>query len=299
MLPNLLIVGAMRSGTTSAYRYLAEHPEIYMSPSKEPHYFAFEGAPPAYAGPGDDRLNARVTTTLSAYEGLFAAAGGVAWRGEASAMYLYLTHSVDAMLRHALDPMVIVILRNPTDRAYSSYQYMRRQGREPLESFEEALEMEATRVEANWSPMWHYRKAGLYADQVSVYLDAFGADRVRLLLYDDLNRDPSATFRSLFSDLGIRPDAPIDYSVQHNRSGTPRSMWAQRLTSRVGPVRRRAKQLLPVGAKHLLERLRESNIAAVAPMQPRTRSDLTEWFSEDVRRLEAVTGRDLSAWTAG
>src|SRR5262245_58928166 len=137
MLPNLLIVGAMRCGTTSAYRYLSEHPDIFMSPSKEPYFFCHEDARPDYQGPGDDRLNMRVTTDLAAYEALYEGAAGEKWRGEASAAYLYLPQSLDAMKRHRLDPMIVVLLRHPADRAYSSYQYQRRGGREPLETFEE------------------------------------------------------------------------------------------------------------------------------------------------------------------
>lgn len=299
MLANLLIVGAMRSGTTSAYRYLSQHPSVFMAPNKEPHFFAFEGRRPSYAGPGDERLNRRVTTTFSDYERLFGGAGNRPWRGEASAMYLYLPQSLAAMQRHGIDPAVVVMLRNPVDRAYSSFQYQRFRGREPIERFEDALDAEADRVSANWSPMWHYRRAGLYADQVGGYLKAFGPERLHVILYEDLQQDPRATFVRLFRELGLRIDAPIDYDIQHNRSGSPRSSLLQRLLMSPGPAKRRMKRVLPFGLKRALERLRERNVGTVTPMQSDTRARLEEFFSDEIDRLEPIIDRDLSLWRPG
>jgi hypothetical protein len=298
MLPNLLIVGAMRSGTTSAYRYLSQHPQVFMAPHKEPHFFAFEERRPSYAGPGDDRLNRSVITNLAEYESLFEGAEDHQWRGEASAMYLYLPESLVAMQRHALEASVVVLLRNPVDRAYSSFHYQRFRHREPIESFEQALEAETGRIAANWAPIWHYRRAGLYADQLAAYLEVFGRDRVHLILHEDLERDQRAAFGRLFSDLRVGADAQIDYAVHHNRSGTPRSALLRELLA-PGPIKRRMKRVLPARLQRTFERFRERSITTAAPMKPETRAALIQFFTDDIGRLESLIGRDLSSWRTG
>src|SRR3954468_23619619 len=111
MMPNLLVVGAMRSGTTSIYRYLAEHPDIYMSEDKQPHFLAFEGHRPDYRGPGDEAFNTQTVTTLAGYQQLFAPGAGAAYRGEASAMYLYLPAAMAGIARHCPEAHCVAVLR--------------------------------------------------------------------------------------------------------------------------------------------------------------------------------------------
>jgi hypothetical protein len=209
-------------------------------------------------------------------------------------MYLYLPESVAGIQRHVPDARIVILLRDPADRAYSSYHYLRRQAREPLETFEAALDDEPERIKAGWGPMWHYAAASRYAEQVERYLDAFG-DSVELLLYEDLDRDAAGTFTALFTTLGISTEVDIDFE-QHNKSGAPRSPLLQRVLTRPGPVRRRLKRILPSGAKRAVERVREQNLDEAPPMSPATRARLVDEFDDDVRRLQALVGRDLGAW---
>jgi hypothetical protein len=285
----------MRSGTTSAYRYLDAHPDIYMSPSKEPHFLAFEGAAPTYTGPDDDHLNQRVCTDLEQYRALFAAGSATRWRGEASAMYLYLPAALEGMHRHDIEPFVLLFLRDPADRAASAFEYLRRQGREPLATLAEALDAEPERRRLGWAPMWHYLAAGLFSEQVARWQNAVGADNLDVVLFEDLESSPQATFASIFNRLGVDPDAPIDYVV-HNRSGAPRSVAVERLTRRAGPWRRKLKRALPRPARRAFERLREQNIVGTDGVDPQTRSRIVAAVSPDVQRLEEMLGRDLSAW---
>jgi hypothetical protein len=294
-LPNLLIAGAMRSGTTSAYRYLEAHPDVFMSPSKEPHFLAFEGAPPTFTGPDDDHLNQRVCTSLEEYRTLFAPGAGARYRGEASAMYLYLPAALEGLKRHHIEPFVLLFLRDPADRAASAFEYLRRQGREPLETLAEALDAEPERRALGWAPMWHYLEAGRFAEQVTRWRDAVGADNLEVVLFEDLETSPQATFASIFERLGVDHDAAIDYVV-HNRSGAPRSVAVERMTRRAGPKLRKLKRSLPRPARRAFERFREQNIVGRDDVDASTRARIVAEVADDVRRLEAIIDRDLSAW---
>jgi hypothetical protein len=295
VLPNLLVAGAMRCGTTSLYRYFDAHPEIFMAASKEPQFLAYEGARPQYTGPGDERLNQRVYTELAEYETLFNGSDGARWRGEASATYLYLESTLGAIRRHELSPEVVVLLRDPADRAYSAFQYLRRQGREPLETLAAGLDAEEERRAEDWAPMWHYLRAGLYSAQLARWFEAVGREHVQVVLYEDLEQDPRATLRSLFEHLGVDPFVPIDVEV-HNQSGTPRSRFVQRVTSRAGPMRRSLKRALPRRARRAFERLREKNIVRPPGLDAATRARIVAEVADDVRRTELLIGADLAAW---
>ena len=294
-LPNLLVAGAMRAGTTSAYRYLDAHPDIFMSPTKEPHFLAFEGAAPTYTGPGDDHFNRRACTTLEEYRALFAGGRTARWRGEASAMYLHLPATLDGMARHGIEPFVVLFLRDPAERAASAFEYLRRQGRETLATLTEGLDAEPERRRLGWAPIWHYTEISRYSEQVLRWRDAVGADNLEVVLFEDLERSPRETFASIFGRLGVDPDAPIEYVV-HNQSGSPRSVLLERMTRRAGPWRRRIKRSLPRGARHAFERLREGNIVGRDSVDDAARQRIVAAVEDDVRRLEEVLERDLSAW---
>jgi hypothetical protein len=266
-----------------------------MSPVKEPMFLAFDGAPPQFTGPGDDGLNQRVCTELDGYRALFAAGAKARWRGEASAMYLYLPAALLGLARYEIEPFVLVFLRDPADRAQSAFDYLRRQGREPLATLAEGLDAEPERRRLGWAPMWHYLAAGMVADQVRAWRDAVGPDKLLPIVYEDLEREPRATFRDVFERLGVDPDAPIDYVV-HNQSGEARSVLLERLTRTKGHWRRRVKRALPASARHAFERLREGNIVGTGGIDAQTRGRIVEAVADDVQRLEDIVGRDLSAW---
>ena len=159
MLPNFLVVGASKAGTTSVYEYLRQHPEIYMSRVKEPHYFSFLGGMPDFQGVNDDRFKAAVVTDEQQYRGLFDAVGGEAAVGEASVSYLYYPAAAENI--HATIPecRIIILLRDPVERALSQYRQNVTNGREPL-SLSDAFEAEEARLDNGWRWIVAYRGAG-------------------------------------------------------------------------------------------------------------------------------------------
>ncbi len=151
-LPNFLVIGATKSGTTSLYTYLKQHPEVYM-PMKEPNFFALEGRePPFFRGPeGWKEPSQKRITDLEGYRTLFAGASGEKAMGEVSPLYLYAPQAAYRIRRYVPEAKLVAILRNPVERAYSAYMHLVREDREPL-GFAEALKEEERRIQSNWGP---------------------------------------------------------------------------------------------------------------------------------------------------
>jgi hypothetical protein len=303
-MPNFLIIGAQKAGTTALYQHLKQHPDVFMSPVKEPHFFAFEGRDLDFHGPRDrEILGHMVTSGEGAYRDLFAGAGGEKVRGEASAMYLYMPEAVGGIRRHAPDAKLVAVLRNPADRAYSSFLHMIRDGREPIPDFGRALAAEEERVRGNWSPIWHYRRMGFYHEQISRYREAFGPEQLRFYLYEDLEGDPEGVLRDIYEFVGIDPAFVPDVSSRYNVSGIPKNKLLHalhRFLLRPNPVKAAFKPFFP---KKLRRRMVEGSLNTLRnrnlvkpPFPEKVRRGLIEGYREDILKLETLIGRDLSGW---
>ena len=297
MLPNFLIIGAAKAGTTAVYNYLQQHPEVYMSPLKEPHFFSYMGRRPDCNGPGDaEGINEYAITDLSSYERLFEGARGFAAVGEGSVSYLYShvapTNIADVVPRGKL----IVLLRDPTDRAYSSYLYMRARGREPLNTFEEALEAENDRIRNNWQHIWHYRQMGFYAEQLGRYLDTFQRDQILISLYEDFISDPQGVLSQIFEFLEVDSGFEPDRSFRPNPSGVPRNPALYRLYGLKNPMKMAMRAFLSDEQRERL-RTRFNRWSLERPdLRRDTRADLVSGYRDDILILQELLGRDLSSW---
>jgi hypothetical protein len=319
MLPNLFVIGAARAGTTSLQHYLMQHPEIFMSPVKEPNYFAFAGGVPAFNGPDiavrDRRLRDRLArerytcsvVDASTYQRLFARAGRRPVRGDCSPAYMPIPAAAPQIRGVVPDAKIVAILRNPVDRAYSKFLQMRRDRAEPLASFAEALAAEPSRERDGWSPTWLYAKRGYYHRQLEPFFRYFGEDRVHVMLYDDLQRHPDSCMRMLFDFLGVDTKVPLDLSRQHNMSAeldTPRHDWLYDRLVRPYLLSPRLQAAVPAGlatlARPIARRilLRREAALAPAPLTMEVRAMLLGRYAEDIERLERLIGRDLSHWLA-
>src|SRR5690242_2778353 len=162
VMPNFLIIGAGKAGTTALHRYLKQHPQIFMSEPKELSFFPFENGRPDFRGPGDTEDFARQgVTSLDEYRARFASAAGYRARGESSPVYLYYPESAPRIRRHIPEAKLIAVLRQPASAAYSRYMMLRRNGMERL-SFVDALAAEDRRVAEGWAHRWHYFRRGFY-----------------------------------------------------------------------------------------------------------------------------------------
>ncbi|MCZ6782368.1 MAG: sulfotransferase [Proteobacteria bacterium] len=296
-LPNFLIIGAMKGGTTSLYRYLEQHPDVFMSDVKEPRFFALENDPLDYRGQ-DDPTSRCDHKTLETYTALFSEVTSERAIGEASTLYLYHPDAAERIRHYVPEARLIAVLRHPVERAYSNFIYLRRDGREPCAEFRDALAQEDDRVHRlRWGPLWHYKGRGFYAQQLERYFERFDRGQIRVYLYDDLRQDPEGLSKDVFGFLGVAEDFTPDVSVDWNISGIPRSQGLHRFLRGTKPVRTALGRLLPEATKRRVSfRLQRMNLAQPPPIDPALRRELCELFRDDVCHLQDRIGRDLSAW---
>lgn len=298
MLPNFLIVGAGKSGTTSIYRHLKAHPEIYMPDGlKEPRFFIHERVNDLKAENEQfrERYEQKTVRTLAAYEKLFEDAGEAAAIGEASVSYLYFHESAIPQIQSILgETKIVIFLRNPVDRAFSSYLQQVRDLNEPL-SFDEALAMEKARQEQGFNPVYFYADKGMYYRQVKAYMEAF--EQVKVILFDDMKRDLRAVLASLYEFLEVETGfVPNDIGYAFNKSGRPKSAFVQKYIYGDGVMKKCLKYtLLRWLPETAVDRLKRLNLKRET-VDENTRRRLQEQYEEDIAALEKLIGRDLSGW---
>jgi hypothetical protein len=298
-MPNFLIIGAGKSGTTSLYHYLKEHPEVYMSPVKEPKFFAVEGKQLDFRGPNDEaHMNRKSVTDIEAYRALFAGVTNEKAVGEASTLYLYSPEAPARIKHYIPQARLIAILRNPVDRAYSSFIQRVQKGDEPLEDFAQALQEEENRVRNNWAPRWKLKRIGFYHAHLKCYYDIFEPDQIKVFLYEDLKGDSVGLAQSVYRFLGVDDTFVPDVSLVHNPSGIPKSKALQLFLSRPNPLRSVLKLVVPRGLRpNLTAYVENRNIAGPPPpLDQDVRKELVGSYREDILKLEKLIDRDLSTW---
>ena len=290
-LPNFLLIGAPKSGTTSLYHYLRQHPQIFMSAVKEPRFFAHDGQPPGLVRPGGPMGASAAVTELSAYQELFAPVRNEIAVGEASPSYLSNSRCATAIAARIPHARLIAILRNPADRAYSAYSHGIREGWE-TKTFEDSLEAEPDRLEQGWG---RYRGGGYYARQLKRYLEKFDWSQIRVVLYEDLAQ-PEALYASICRFLAVDDSFRADFTIRHNSSGRPRRLDLQQLMMRPHKVKEFLKRFVPEGWGHAAIAWVSSKNLQREPMNPETRRRLLDGYREDIKELEGLIDRNLSHW---
>jgi hypothetical protein len=297
MLPNFFIVGAASSGTTSLHTYLSQHPQIFIPQRKEMHFFAAEHFP--CSGPGDESINRMVVSDEEQYAQLFADVTGAKAIGESSAFYLCLPGTAERIAQAVPDARIIMLLREPVARAYSSYMHLVRDGRETL-SFEEGLSQEEARKQQGWEPMWWYKELGLYTSQVQRYLEVFGREQVKVLLFEEFNAHPEQALREIFAFLGVKQDVVINTSIRYNFSGVPKSRRLYTILNnfirKPNAAEKWIKSLVPRPLRRKWATKVMGMLVKPVPMNPQLREQLKPYFVEEVAKLEDLLQRDLSCW---
>ncbi|MEQ9369770.1 MAG: sulfotransferase [Coleofasciculus chthonoplastes F3-SA18-01] len=297
IMPNFLIIGAAKTGTTSLYRYLKQHPQIYMSPAKEPKFFAYEGETLNFCGPDDSEEAKSVVTHIDAYQALFNKVTNEIAIGEASTIYLYSPNAVKRIKHYIPHVKLITMLRNPIDRAYSNFLHLVYQGREPLTDFAQALAQEEQRILDNWWPFWHYKKRGLYYVQLKRYVDVFERDQIKVYIYEDFQNNLFNILPDIFQFLEVNETfiPCLSERVRESRRA-PKNKTLYALFNKPNPIKSMLKPLFS-------EKLRQqvtftvNNGNLVKPkVSQEVRKQLVEFYREDILELQELLQRDLSKW---
>lgn len=271
-----------------------------MSPVKEPHYFTFEGAVPIFAGPKGDHFRRISLRKPSDYLCLFAGATSQKAIGEASTTYLKSPVAAERLRRFMPDAKIVVLLRQPVERGYSHYNYLKAQGVEQAASFAEAIEQEDRRKADGWFFGHLYREGGCYAPQLKRYYELFPRDQIRVILYEDWNNSPQTVLGELFEFLGV--DAGFVPEIRRNNvTLLPSCRWFDRLARRAAMANSQVWQLVPAALRKAVASCLQAansryNLYAPPSLDPELLIRMTEAYSEDIFELQHIIGRNLSQW---
>lgn len=290
--PNFFIVGAAKSGTTSLYHQLITHPEISMPMAVKETFFFTELFSGSRRAPGWDYLG-NPPRSFDEYSALFSKGQNVVTRGEACVAYLYFYEQTIAKMKLILCnvPKIIVILRNPIERAISNYLHHVRDGKEPL-PFERAIQAESTRHEEGWWWGFQYTKVGLYYGQVNAYINAFGSKNIKVIVYEEYLTDPRSVIEQILQFLEVDSSIVPDLSLRINVSGIPRNRLIYKFVGKYGLLGSKLARLIPPRIYNSIEQklLFRPTLAAS------TRDQLVNFYRDDIDKLEDLLQRDLQMW---
>lgn len=297
-LPNFLIVGAAKSGTSSLHNYLNQHPQVFM-PSynkegmkvKEPRFLIKDLV--------QHRLHNGIWT-FEEYQSLFDDVKDEKAIGESTVLYLYYYKHAINNIKHYLgeDVKIIVMLRNPADRAYSAFQHVSR-GFKENNSFEKSLEIEKGRMEReeNLTPMVMYKEMGMYYEMVKAYMESF--KNIHIIFYEDFRDNIESEMNKIYNFLGISNNIEIDFITKHNVGG---KRWKDEKMKHVfmkdNPMKSILKSVLPEKLrKGMRNKLVNASTNKIGSMKEETREYLNDYFKQDVKKLSELLNKDLQHWT--
>jgi len=277
--PNFFIVGAPRAGTTSLYDYLHRTDGVYMSPSKEPHYFTTSGASFLYPPPIRDKKK---------YLELFSNVKDEKAIGEGSTSYLRDPQVPKLIHKVAPKAKIIIILRDPVQRAYSNYLLRVSSGK--TYSFSEAIkkaidsdynQYDGTIIHAGW-----------YYKQVKGYQDVFGVDNVKILIFEEFIKDPKKTVKEVLEFLGVDAEPPETVELVHNILTKPRGRLATSILTNKR-MRQTGRELLPEPVAEFLVRKVFGKKITKPKMSEDDKVFLENLYREDVLKLQKIIDKKL------
>ena len=288
--PNFFIIGAPKCGTTSLANWLSEHPQIFISRIKEPHFFNFDFAERQYK-------------FLSQYEALFSEAGSQHISiGEATTRYLYSRTAIPAILEYTRNPRFIVMTRNPVDMAYSLHDQTLFMGNENESSFENAWALQKFRIYGDYVPkscvdpqILLYGKTCKIGEQLKRLFEIVSREQVLVLNLDHIKQDVRQEYQKILDFLNVDDDRRQSFPVLNIAK-------EKRFPILWRAVRGINRMLFSMGLprQHIgftrfifnIDRKERDR----PPLQNAMRQKLNKYFADDISLLEQITGWNLSAW---
>jgi hypothetical protein len=299
-LPDFFIIGAPKAGTTALHAALAAHPGLFMSSVKEPKFFLTDGPPPSRGGgPGDVQTYREHIWRRAEYEALFYAAPRGALRGESTPFYLYRTDAQERIRALVPGAKLIVILRDPVERAHSNWTHLWSAGLEPVGNFVEACAEEDARVAAGWADFWHYTRLGRYGEQLENLFLHFPQEQVFILRYRALIDAPAQTLDDICEFLGVHAGV-IGHVPRQNVTAHPERTVAHLTVSKLLRGTAAVGRHLPGSAgtalTQPLERFLQRSAGRRQPLSWEQRQAVLPYFEDDIRLLERITEAYFGDW---
>lgn len=303
-LPTFVIIGAGKSGTTAIHEYCDQHPEVFMTRVKETNFFELEDQKISYTVKEDpERLHhyPQSINNLEDYKNLYLEAEGTEKAlGETSPMYLYGKRAPTNIKKNVPEIKIVAILRQPIDRLYSRYLHLSRDGHQPTEHFEDALDQ---------STIWWKRNdlvtEGFYYTHLKRYYDLFNEKQIKIFLYEDLRQDSERIMRELFDFIGVDSTFRPSLETEYNVSGKPKNPIIDKLIGSNSILIKTAKSIAPnlisrlknsPAAQKQLTDLRKKNLDRSKLSAEIRNRFLDEVYGDEIQKLSKLLARDLSHW---
>jgi Sulfotransferase family len=289
-LPNFLIVGVQKAGTTSIYNYLNEHPQVYMSPIKETNFLEKDWETIDLALSTKQKIR-----TIEEYSQLFQNVKDEIAIGEASPNYLFhYQTSISRIQRYVPNAKLIVILRDPSERAYSDYLMHVRDcvGDRSL----------SEQIKTSAHKSFILRK-GFYYEQLQAYINTFGHQQIKVYLYEDLCKSPLEFMKSIYQFIEVNESFQPNVSKKVQVAQIPKNKMVNELLNKPNSIRSSvtaiAKHILPSDFRQNLRKKLiklNSQEKKQVPLKTQERQQLVELYREDILKLQDLIQRDLSFW---
>lgn len=280
-LPDFIIIGAGKCGTTSLHSYLNQHPQLYICPKKETYFFLKEPIRSKFKPWG-------AITEFEDYCSLFQDAPPNRVIGEISTTYYAYPDSAKVIYNTLPKVKILAILRDPADRAFSDYQMHVRIGNEKQD------------MSSLISPQNRFIKPGFYYCELIPYFEVFEKSQIKIFLFDDLCKNPIEFMQDLFRYLEV--DDSFLPNIQHKgrEGGLPKNQTVNLVLTQKNPLRSSVAGMLKLFMPLELRQKIRSNLiqknVAKAKLSPSERQQLIEIYRSDLIKLQDLIGRDLSAW---
>jgi hypothetical protein len=310
--PNFFVIGAAKCGTTTLYNFLEQHNEVYMSPIKEPHFFCsdirienFSDEYKKYVASRGINFNEYIESdlkkkhwewyvdNLEGYLKLFKNVNQEKAIGEISNGYLFSTVAANEIKSRYPEAKIIMILRNPIERAYSHYLANLRDGRTTL-PFVDEIKFDNNKTRKGWCISHNYIEMGLYYNQVKRFLDTFPKNQILIFLNEELKSDPKNVGERIFEFIGVNPHAAINYKAKQNEAKIPKSAKLIKFLTQTG-IKRKIFHLLPESTKVKIKPLFFEK-GAVPKMSTENKKWMLHFFEDDIKKTQSLIERDLSNW---
>lgn len=292
-LPNFLIVGTAKAATTTIHEYLKQHPEIFMTDWKEPSFFKFKDKEDIRFTTGRP---VKFVTKISAYKALFEEGKEKKIRGESSTPYLYFyketIDNIKKTIPNYKEVKILIILRNPIERAFSQYMMKVRDLVED-KSFLDAIKSEKTRMKENAHFDFFYVDRGLYFNQVKAYLEEFNC--VKVLLYDDFKNNPNKVLDEVVTFLGLNKISFKKIGNQ-NISGRPKVKLISKVFKENSVLKKILRNIIPKKIRIEITSFVQKQNLEKEDIDQESKHFLQELYFENIKSLEKLINRDLSKW---
>lgn len=311
--PNFVGIGPQKSGSTALFHYMAQHPEIYLSPLKNTKYFASDWSKypdlHEHSRTKDEYLAGKkarfhLVSKEEHFYTYFEGAEGYPAIGEITPSYIALEGTAQRIYDFNPEMKIIAVLRNPADRVFSQYNFYRQKGRQEdvgilkaieqeNEDFNAPLEYNSSFRSENNRPKAYVRQ-GFYARLLQVYFDVFPKEQIKVFLYEDLKKHPQQLAKETFEFLGVDTSFEPDMGQKHNVTKIAKNKGFDRLLKRSASGI--SKVMGQKVANAMTAPLVNMNSKPIAPMTDAERLALYNIYKDDIEALESLINKDLSAW---